>query len=110
MKIGYGPDQQVIITAYEPGDMVALLSDQTGEYAIGKAGDWGKVKAVDSAGRLTIQVAGYSMSTASAVVNLSGIPSRMVRPCDTRGRPVTPMPDRARLSDALWRSKWDRRQ
>lgn len=109
MKIGYGPDQQVVVTAYEPGDLVALFADQAGDLAAGRAGDWGRVKAVDGAGRLTIQVAGYSAPAKAAVVLLSGVPSRIVRPCDARGRAVTLGPERGRLSDVLWGSKWDKR-
>jgi hypothetical protein len=110
MKIGFGPDQQLIVTRYEPGDLVALRTDQAGEMATGRAGDWGRVKAVDNFDRLTIQLAGYSMPRAATVAALSEVPSRIVRPCDARGRPVELKPDRARLSDALWRGRWDGRQ
>jgi hypothetical protein len=110
MKIGFGPDQQMIVTHYEPGDLVALRTNQAGELAIGKAGDWGRVKAVDKFGQLTIQLAGYSMPRDATVAALSEVPSRIVRPCDARGRPVEIKPDRGRLSDALWRGKWEGRQ
>jgi hypothetical protein len=109
MKIGYGPEQQIVVTAYEPGDLVALFANQAGELGAGRAGDWGRVKAVDSAGRLTIQVAGFSAPANAALVTLSGVPSRIVRPCDARGRAVALTPGRGRLSDALWGSKWDKR-
>jgi hypothetical protein len=90
MKIGYHPDGEPFVITYEPGDMVTLLVNEPGPFGTGKAGDWGRVTAVDAAGGLTILLAGYSLPPSAALRSLSGLPARMVMACDTRGRPRNP--------------------
>ena len=109
MKFGFDPDGQKIVTGYDPGDLVALFADQVSEFTPGRAGDWGKVKAVDSAGRLTIQIAGFSAPVNAAVTSLSGVPSRIVRPCDARGRAVQIEAAGSPFTNTLWSSRLDRR-
>jgi len=90
MKIGYHPDGKAYVITYEAGDLVTLLRDEPGPYSTGKAGDWGRVTAVDAVGCLTILLAGYSLPPSAALRSLSGLPARMVMACDARGRPRIP--------------------
>jgi hypothetical protein len=90
MKIGYHPDGEPFVITYESGDLVTLLVDEPGPFGTGKAGDWGRVTAVDAAGCLTILLAGYSLPPSAALRSLSGLPARLVMACDARGRPRNP--------------------
>ena len=51
MKLGHSPNGEAFVAGYEPGDMVMLHAPEPGALAQGKAGDWGRVKSVDAAGR-----------------------------------------------------------
>ena len=105
MKIGYDDNGEAIVTAYEPGDMVMLRADEMGPYATGRAGDWGRVTGFDSrTGQVTIAVAGYAYPKGGVIASLTGIPRRILLPCDSRGQPVAlkrhihaAIPARARL-------------
>ncbi|WP_431282455.1 hypothetical protein ACQW02_24095 [Humitalea sp. 24SJ18S-53] len=89
MKIGYEDSGEAFVTAYEPGDMVLLKSDETGPYAFGRAGDWGRVTAFDARTGLTsIAIAGYSQPKGGTLASLSDIPRRILQPCDKAGVPV----------------------
>lgn len=85
MKLGHSPNGEAFVAGYEPGDMVMLHSPEPGALAQGKTGDWGRVKAVDAAGRLTIDVAGYSVPRGAPLALLTDIPARRVKPCSPRG-------------------------
>ncbi len=105
VKIGYDDNGEAFVSAYEPGDMVMLRADETGPYATGRAGDWGRVTSFDSrTGQASIAVSGYCQPKGSTIAALSGIPRRILTPCDSRGQPVAlkrhihaAMPVRARL-------------
>lgn len=89
MKIAYEDSGEAFVSAYEPGDMVLLRADETGPFAFGRAGDWGRVTAVDArTGYVCIAVAGYSHPKGSTVASLSDIPRRILQPCDNAGKPV----------------------
>jgi len=90
MRIGYRQNGEAIVAGYEPGDLVVLLVDEPGDFGTAKAGDWGKVTAVDAAGRLTITLAGFSLPTSAPLRGISDISPRIVMPCDARGKPQAP--------------------
>jgi hypothetical protein len=108
MKIGYDRDAKIGVKAYQAGDFVRLTADQAGDLGAGRAGDWGLVTAVDTGGRLTIKVAGYSAPRDATLVFLSAVPPRLVRPCDAKGQPKPLRPERESLSAPLWSGQWQR--
>ncbi|MCO6419251.1 hypothetical protein JYK14_24265 [Siccirubricoccus sp. KC 17139] len=71
-----------------PGGLVMLIADEPGDFGTAKAGDWGKVVAVDGDGLLTILLAGYSLPPSAALRSISDISPRIVTPCDSRGQPT----------------------
>jgi ribosomal protein L21E len=91
MQVRYHSDDRPYVAEYEVGDLVRLRINESGEGAMGKAGQWGCVIAVDGASgaQLDIQLAGYSERRNSALQRLLGIPRSIVVPCDQAGRPVT---------------------
>ncbi|WP_149538591.1 hypothetical protein [Siccirubricoccus phaeus] len=72
-----------------PGDLVMLVMDEPGDFGTAKAGDWGKVLAVDAEGLLTILLAGYSLPVSAALRSISDISPHIVTACDSRGRPAS---------------------
>ena len=92
MKLGYDSDGQAYVARYEPGDLVRLCSSERGEGLTGKVGDWGKVVAVDlHSERVDIEVAGYSHGRHSGLKRLTGLPKRILMPCDRTGA-LVPLP------------------
>jgi hypothetical protein len=108
MKIGYDRDAKIGVKAYQAGDFVRLTAHQAGDLGAGRAGDWGLVTAVDQGGRLTIKLAGYSAPHHAALVSLSAVPPRLVRPCDAKGQPKPLRAERESLSAPLWTGQWQR--
>lgn len=92
MRVDYRQDGEAFVVAYEPGDLVVMLVKEPGDFSTAKAGDWGKVTAVDSSGRLTITLAGYSLPHSAPLRSISDISQRIVMPCDARGKPQAPPP------------------
>jgi hypothetical protein len=92
MRIDYRENGEAIVAGYEPGDLVVLLVNEPGDFSTAKAGDWGKVTAVDSSGRLTITLAGFSLPNSAPLRGISDISPRIVMPCDPRGKPQAPLP------------------
>jgi hypothetical protein len=90
MRIDYRPNGEASVTGYEAGDLVVLLANEPGDFGTARTGDWGKVAAVDSAGRLTITLAGFSLPHSAPLRSISDIPPRIVMPCDRRGKPQAP--------------------
>lgn len=107
MKLGHSPNGEAFVACYEPGDMVMLHSPEPGALAQGRTGDWGRVKSVDAAGRLTIVVAGYSVPKGAPLALLSDIPARRVRPCTARGEVLILPPKMS--PDTLWSNSRSRR-
>ena len=91
MKVNYREDGTAYVSRFEPGDLVRLRTDEAGDGAMGKAGHWGSVTSVEgrTAGRLNIQLAGYSEKRQSPLQRLTGIPASIVLPCDAQGETVT---------------------
>lgn len=85
MKLGYSPNGEAFVAGYDPGDMVMLVGPEPGTLGQGRFGDWGRVKSVDSAGMLTITIAGYSLPRGASLAMLSDIPARRVKPCTPKG-------------------------
>jgi hypothetical protein len=90
MRIDYRQNGEAVVMGYEPGDLVVLLVNEPGDFSTARAGDWGKVAAVDSAGRLTITLAGFSLPNSAPLRGISDISPRIVMPCDSRGKPQAP--------------------
>jgi hypothetical protein len=87
MQIRYHSDDRAYVSEYEVGDFVRLRTNESGDGAMGRAGQWGSIIAVEK-GRgagLVIQVAGYSENRNSALQRLTGIPRSIVVPCDSNG-------------------------
>ena len=97
MQLGYGTDGKPYVSRYEVGDLVRLRVNESGDHAMGKAGQWGSVTAVQDrpGGLLDIQLAGYSEGKTSALQRLTGIPRSIVIPCQTNGAPLD-LPSRYR--------------
>ena len=93
MKINYHEDGRPYVARYETGDFVQLRTDETGDGAMGKAGDWGSILSVNgrTGSLLTIKLAGHSESRQSPLQRLAGIPVSIVVPCDARGE-IIPLP------------------
>jgi hypothetical protein len=92
MKLIYDADGMPHITAFERGDLVRLTRSERGDDLVGRVGDWGRVEDVTGTGLLTIRIAGFSRPRGAAVARLTGVPSRLVEPCDRRGAPNPPRP------------------
>ncbi|SHK39452.1 hypothetical protein SAMN02745194_04830 [Roseomonas rosea] len=90
MQVRYHSDDRPYVAEYEVGDLVRLRISESGEGAMGKAGQWGCVIAVEGASgaKLDIQLAGYSERRSSAVQRLLGVSRSIVVPCDQTGRAV----------------------
>jgi len=101
LEISYDPDGRASVSRYDVGDFVRLRVSEGGEGAVGRAGDWGVVVAVDRGlgGGFDIQIAGYSESRTSPVKRLTGLTRRIVVPCDRRGVPIA-LPERVGLGRA----------
>jgi len=90
MEIRYGADGRGYVSRYEVGDLVRLRVNESGDGAMGKAGQWGIVIAVEEerAGALNIQLAGYSEGRNSPLQRLIGISRSIVIPCKPNGAPL----------------------
>lgn len=97
MKIRHNADGRAYVFRYEVGDLVRLRVDESGEGAMGRAGQWGRVTAVaaEPGGALDIQLAGYSEGKTSALPRLVGVPRSIVIPCTPSGTPAG-LPDQPR--------------
>ena len=93
MRISYHEDGRPYVARYETGDFVQLRTDESGDGAMGKAGDWGSVLSVEgrTGSLLTIKLAGHSERRESPLQRLAGIPVSIVVPCDSRGE-IIPLP------------------
>ena len=93
MRISYHEDGRPYVARYETGDFVQLRTDESGDGAMGKAGDWGSVLSVEgrTGSLLTIKLAGHSQRRESPLQRLAGIPVSIVVPCDSRGE-IVPLP------------------
>lgn len=90
MEIRYGSDGKGYVSRYEVGDLVRLRVNESGDGAMGRAGQWGSVTAVGEGGGgpLNIQLAGYSEGRNSPLQRLIGIPRSIVVPCKPNGTPM----------------------
>ncbi|WP_458096622.1 hypothetical protein [Roseomonas sp. WA12] len=93
MRISYHEDGRPYVARYEVGDFVQLRTDESGDGAMGKVGDWGSVLSVEGrmGSLLTIKLAGHSQRRESPLQRLAGIPVSIVVPCNARGE-ITPLP------------------
>lgn len=90
MQIIYDEDGTPHVAAYARGDFVRLTRSERGGSLAGQVGDWGQVEDASGTGLLTIRIAGFSQPRGAAVSRLTGVPSRLVEPCDRRGTPTPP--------------------
>ncbi|PZW40031.1 hypothetical protein C8P66_12676 [Humitalea rosea] len=89
MRIEQGSDGEARVAAYHPGDLVRLLRDESGNLAMGRAGDWGQVVDLSDGGAfLDIQLAGFCTGYGAAIRKLTDIPRALVCPCDGTGKPL----------------------
>ena len=84
MRISYRADGTPV-PLYEPGDFVRLLRDDPGPLPMALAGEWGCVLRNRGTEGLDIRLAGYSRPRTSDVPDVTGIPARLVLPCDRAG-------------------------
>ncbi|TPG46923.1 hypothetical protein EAH89_24290 [Roseomonas nepalensis] len=100
MEIRYGTDGKGYVLRYQPGDLVRLRVNESGDGAMGRAGQWGSVITVGDGGTsLDIQLAGYSEGKNSPLQRLIGIPRSIVVPCKPDGSPMELPSGRARRGD-----------
>ncbi|HWT08855.1 MAG TPA: hypothetical protein VN329_06795 [Roseomonas sp.] len=84
MRITYRRDGTAV-PIYEPGDFVRLLGDEPGPLPMALAGEWGCVLRNHGPGGIDIRLAGYSRPRTSDLPDITGLPPRLVQPCDRRG-------------------------
>lgn len=84
MRITYLRDGTPV-PPYEPGDHVRLLRDEPGPDTMARAGEWGRVLRNRGAEGLDIRLAGFSRPRPSDIPDLTGLPPRLVAPCDRFG-------------------------
>ncbi len=84
MRITYRSDGTPV-PIYEPGDFVRLRGDDPGPLPMALAGEWGCVLRNRGNGGLDIRLAGYSRPRTSDLPDVTGMPARLVLPCDRQG-------------------------
>lgn len=84
MRIAYREDGTAM-PIYEPGDYVRLVQDEPGPIVMARAGEWGAVLRNRGVAGLDIRLAGHSRPRTTDIPIASGIPSRIVVPCDELG-------------------------
>lgn len=84
MRITYRRDGTPV-PVYEPGDFVRLLANDPGPLPMAFAGEWGSVLRNRGIEGLDIRLAGYSRPRTSDLPDITGLPPRLVLPCDRRG-------------------------
>ncbi len=100
MEIRYGTDGKGYVLRYQPGDLVRLRVNESGDGAMGRAGQWGSILAVGDGGTsLDIQLAGYSEGRNSPLQRLIGITRSIVIPCKPDGSPMELPSGRAKRAD-----------
>lgn len=70
---------------FEPGDFVRLVRDEPGPEVTARAGDWGRVVRNQGARGLDVLLAGHSRPRTTDMPMVTGIPARLVVPCDRMG-------------------------
>ncbi len=92
MELSYDAQGRACVFRYEVGDFVCLRTSETGEYAMGRLGHWGRVISVARRGpseTYDIQLAGYSESRTSTLQRLTRLTGNRVDPTDRNGVPIT---------------------
>ena len=84
MRITYRRDGTPV-PVFEPGDLVRLMTDEPGPLPMAFAGEWGCVLRNRGTEGLDIRLAGYSRPRTSDLPDITGLPPRLVLPCDRRG-------------------------
>lgn len=84
MRITYRWDGTPV-PIYEPGDFVRLLADDPGPLPMALAGEWGCVLRNRGPGGIDIRLAGHCRPRTSDLPDITGLPPRLVQPCDRRG-------------------------
>lgn len=69
----------------EPGDFVRLVRDEPGPDVTAFAGAWGQVLRNRGALGLDIRLGGHSRPRTTDIPDVTGLPARLVVPCDRRG-------------------------
>jgi hypothetical protein len=73
------------VPLFEPGDFVRLVRDEPGPDVTAFAGEWGRVLRNHGGGGLDIRLAGHSRPRTAALPDVTGLPARLVVPCDRQG-------------------------
>ncbi len=84
MRITYLRDGTPV-PLYEAGDLVRLLRDEPGPDPMAVAGEWGRVLRNRGRDGLDIRLAGFSRPRTSDLPDITGLPARLVVPCDRQG-------------------------
>lgn len=84
MRITYRADGTPM-PVFEPGDLVRLAQDDPGPLRMAFAGEWGRVLRNRGTEGLDIRLAGYSRPRTSDLPDVTGMPARLVLPCDRQG-------------------------
>ncbi|MEO3473801.1 hypothetical protein AAFN86_18180 [Roseomonas sp. CAU 1739] len=84
MRISYRADGTPV-PVYEPGDFVRLLHDDPGPLPMAFAGEWDCVLRNRGVEGLDIRLAGHSRPRTSDLPDVTGVPARLVLPCDRAG-------------------------
>ncbi len=84
MRISYRSDGTPV-PVYEAGDYVRLQGDDPGPPRMALAGEWGCVLRNRGTEGLDIRLAGYCRPRTSDLPDVTGMPPRLVQPCDRQG-------------------------
>lgn len=84
MRIAYLADGTAV-PVYEPGDLVRLVRDEPGDPVTAHAGEWGEVIRNHGRAGVDIRLAGYSRPRTDRIPIATGLPSRILVPCDRAG-------------------------
>ncbi|WP_137125239.1 hypothetical protein [Roseomonas sp. HF4] len=84
MRIAYLDDGSAV-PDYEPGDLVRLLRDEPGDPVTAHAGEWGEVIRNRGIAGVDVRLAGHSRPRTDPLPIATGLPSRILAPCDRAG-------------------------